>query len=145
MALSAAFTRGKDVTAQYRQNGQQIVAAYSSIKIDEQADSGVDDVNGEDRSRPYIVTNYFTITLEGYTPDLVLMQSFLADIANEDARVAPLDKAVGFKFKTRDGLSVAFRATSVTRGPLSIDSGSRTDPVKQSFSLLARYFDQVVV
>lgn len=144
MATSNAFLRGKDVSLAFRQNGAPVPVVTKTIRVEENATTGADDCNGEDRERPFIVTNSFKITFDGYAPDLVLLDSCLADIANEDSRTTPLDKAIGVKCKLRDGTNVAYRMRGVTRGPFSFDSGDRKATSMQSITYTAQYFDKVV-
>ncbi len=145
MASPNTFTRGKDVRAAIRQAGAPVVAQFKSISVKEEADAGWDDVCGEDRSRPYKVTNGFTITLSGYASQFAILDSCLDYIANEDARTAPLPVQIAFKFSLRDGTQVGYVAAQVVPDPFTVDSGDRKGAVMQSISYRCRYFDPATI
>lgn len=134
---------GKDVQTTYRQNNAPVTFNAQSVSVEENAEEVADQVNGEDRARHQIITDGFTITIKAYAGDLAVLDAHLADIANNDARVAPLNKALTFRFRKHDGTRAAYTATEVTRSPMQIEAGGRKERVMQTLKLRARYFKAV--
>lgn len=133
---------GKDVTCRYRQNNTPVSFQARSIEVEENAEEVADPVCGEDRDRLQIITNFFTITIEAYAPDLAVLEAALEDIANNDAKAAPFNKVFGLRFQFLDGATKkAFVAREVARSPLRVSASGRRDRVMQTLRLRARYFE----
>lgn len=134
---------GKDVFASLRINNIPRIFRAQSIDVEEVAEEVMDQVNGELRGRPQIITDGFTITIKAYTHDLVLLDAWLEDIANNDARLAPTNKVLGLRFSLLDGTRKAYKASEITRSPFQMSAGGRKERVMQTFKLRSRFFDSV--
>ncbi len=137
------FTSGKDVLATYRQNNVPVEFRMQSLDIEENAEEVMDQVNGEDRGRPQLITDGFTATIKAYVPDLLLLDAWLQDIANNDLRLAPFAKSLGVRWRLLDGTRVAYVMKEITRSPFQISAGGRKERVMHTFKLRARYFTSV--
>jgi len=134
---------GKDVKFTFRQNNTPKVINTQTIDLNEVAEEYVDQVNGEDRGRPGIITDYFEVTVKAYVPDLVALDAALEDIANEDSRVAPLKKTCGVQFRKHDGTRAAYVLSEVTRSPFQLSSGGRKERAMQTLKFRARFLKSV--
>jgi len=135
--------RGKDVTIRLAFNNAPLIVKAKTIEVNENADEITDDVNGEDRSELDIVTNYFEINLENYTPNMDVINASLAEIANQDAQNPQTRKIVVIRFTLRGGGPVAYNAKQVTRSPFNLKAGGRKEAVMTTLKLRARYFDRI--
>lgn len=147
MALNVPFARGRNIRFSLRQNGVKRIAAFKTSGIEELADEGADDVNGEERSRFWIVTNGYRVSLDGYTPDFVLLDSFLEDTANDDIANPPLDKLVQVTVNLLDGSTRVYRlsGSGAARSPFKIDASDRKAAIMQSFAYRFPYMAPVTV
>jgi hypothetical protein len=102
-----------------------------------------DDVNGEDRSRPGRMINFWEFQFSGFQRDVLAFNNFLFDIANDDAAAEPLIKSVGILAKMIDGTKAAYLATEVTIDDPELNMGGRTEAVMLNGGFRARYFKPV--
>ncbi len=99
--------------------------------------------DGEDRSRPGRVINFWEFQFSGFQRDVIVFNAFLFDIANDDAQVEPLIKSVGILVKMIDNTKAAYLATEVTIDDPEINQGGRTEAVMLNGGFRARYFKPV--
>lgn len=141
--MDKLFFRGKDARLRLMvaSNDVQLNAKTWSCKAN--TTKFADDVNGEDRSRPGRVINFWEFNFSSYQRDLVAFNTFLFDIANDDAEVQPLIKSVGILIKMIDGTKAAYLATEVTMDDPEMNQGGRTEAVMLNGGFRARYFKPV--
>jgi hypothetical protein len=141
--MDKLFYRGKDVRLRFfiRLRELQLNAKTWSAKLN--STKYADDVNGEDRSRPGRVPNFWEFQFSGFQRDVLTFNEFLFDIANDDAQVEPFIKSVGILVKMIDGTKAAYLATEVTIDDPEINQGGRTEAVMLNGGFRARYFKPV--
>lgn len=144
MATTNQVVRGNNVTFLYQSNNQSISIRVKSFSIEEEGTEGYDEVCGENRGRPFKVTDGFNIGFEAYTEDESLVNDFLAAIQNADASLAPFVKNVGFVVRKLDGTRVAYKASELTPRLMKLSSGSRTDALMFPSGFRAKFFESVV-
>jgi hypothetical protein len=137
------FFRGKDATFRLFQDGKEVLVNAKTWSVKRNTTDGSDGVNGEDRDRPYSVTNFYDLSATCYQRDAKILVALLDDQDNDDAQVAPLDKAVGINIKIIDGSRAAFVAKEVTLGAWELNQGGRTEAVMLTIPLRARYFSKI--
>jgi len=147
MSLNVPFARGRNIRFSLRQNGVKVIAAFKTNRIEELADEGADPVNGEDRDRFWLVTNGYRVNLDGYAPDFALLDSFLADTANDDLSNPPLAKLIQVTVNLLDGSTVAYRlsGTGSSRGPFNIEVPDRKSAIMQACSYRFQRMAQVTI
>lgn len=147
MAVNLPFARGRNIRFSLRQNGVKVIAAFKTNRIEELADEGADPVNGEDRDRFWLVTNGYRVNLEGYTPDFALLDSFLADTANDDVSNPPLSKLIQVTVNLLDGSTVAYRLSGVgsARGPFNVEAADRKAAIMQACAYRFQYMAPVAI
>lgn len=147
MALSTPFARGRNIKFTYRQNGVKVIAAFKTNSIEELADEGADDVNGENRSRFWIVTNGYKVQLDGYTPDFAHLDAWLADTANSDIANAPFDKQIQVVVQLLDGSTAAYRLSGMgsSRSAFKMDATDRKAAIMQQCAYRFPYMQKVAI
>ncbi len=137
------FFRGKDAVFRLFMDGRERLLNAKTWSAKRNTTDGADGVNGEDRDRPYSVTNFYDLSVTCYQKDASILLALLEDQANDDADAAPLDKAVGLNIRIQDGSRAAFVAKEVTLGAWEFNQGGRADAVMLTIPLRARYFSKV--
>jgi hypothetical protein len=137
------FFRGKDAVFRLFQDGRERIVNGKTWSVKRNTTDGADGVNGEDRDRPYSVTNFYDLSVTCYQKDASILLALLEDQANDDAQTVPLDKAVGINIRIQDGSRAAFVAKEVTLGAWELNQGGRADAVMLTIPLRARYFSRV--
>jgi hypothetical protein len=137
------FFRGKDAVFRLFMDGRERILNAKTWSAKRNTTDGADGVNGEDRDRPYSVTNFYDLSVTCYQKDASILLALLEDQDNDDAGVLPLDKAVGLNIKIQDGSRAAFVAKEVTLGAWELNQGGRADAVMLTIPLRARYFSKV--
>ena len=137
------FFRGKDAVFRLFQDGKEELLNAKTWSVKRNTSDGADGVNGEDRDRPYSVTNYYELSVTCYQRDVAVLLALLDDQSNDDAQTTPLNKAVGINIRIQDGSRAAFVAKEVTLGAWELNQGGRPDAVMLTVPLRARYFSKV--
>ena len=141
--MDKLFYRGKDVRLRFFIQSKELQLNAKTWSAKANTTKYVDDVNGEDRSRPGRVINFWEFQFSGFQRDVIVFNAFLFDIANDDAQVEPLIKSVGILVKMIDGTKAAYLATEVTIDDPEINQGGRTEAVMLNGGFRARYFKPV--
>ena len=141
--MDKLFFRGKDVKLRLFIQSAELQLNAKTWSCKANLTKFADDVNGEDRSRPGRIINFWEFAFAGYQRDVVAFNAFLADIANDDAEVAPFIKNVGILIKMIDGTKAAYNATEVTIDDPELNQGGRGEAVMLNGGFRARYFKQV--
>ena len=137
------FFRGKDAVFRLFMDGRERLLNAKTWSVKRNTTDGADGVNGEDRDRPFSVTNLYDLSVTCYQKDASILLALLEDQANDDADAAPLDKAVGINIRIQDSSRAAFVAKEVTLGAWELNQGGRADAVMLTIPLRARYFSKV--
>jgi hypothetical protein len=137
------FFRGKDAVLRLFQDGKEALLNAKTWSVKRNTSDGADGVNGEDRDRPYSVTNFYELSVTCFQRDASVLLALLDDQTNDDAQVTPLAKAVGINIRIQDGSRVAFVAKEVTLGAWEFSQGGRPDAVMLTIPLRARYFAKI--
>lgn len=141
----ADFISGKHTRFTVYFNNQPFVIFTKSWSIEEVATEVADDVNGENRSRLQIITNFYKVDFAGFEEGGGnILQNLLLSTANDDAFNPQMPLAGGLLFNyLNGGGKAAFALNNCSRGPLKIGSGGRTERLIHSLSYRAQYFTQV--
>jgi hypothetical protein len=144
MASTQPFASGKNTVFRCYLNSQPTTLSVKSWSIKEVVVDVKDDVNGEQRARLDVITEYYDINFECYDDSTAsLLEKQLASNANDDAFNPPLNNSVGTLFEYQDGsTSKAFVMNNVTRPPMDIKSGGRTERLSHTLHLRAQYVTQ---
>ncbi len=140
------FLRGRNVHLRFfgGLNGtKEFQCNAETWDVTENADEGQDDIGGEERSRPYLETNYFDVTFSGKQRDMDLLNDFLDDLVNQDANGAPREKGLGIVCDLQDGTKAAYQCTDVTRKAFKLAMTGRTKAFDFSSGFRARFFKAV--
>jgi hypothetical protein len=137
---SKPFMRGRNARLLVQIDGVPQTIRVKRHSVDENATEGADDCNGEDRSRPFIETNFFELGFEPFAEDMALCDAWLGMLANDDAQVAPTPVTFALVFNPRNGTKRAFMGRDCTRRPFKIDAGERTGAIMLPWGFRARYF-----
>lgn len=121
------FTRGKNVQLKLYNDGRPVVIDGKNWSVEQNAVEVADDVNGEDRSRLDIVTNYFSGTVDIYESDETLMNEIMAQQDNQDAFGAPLKQSASIRKRHNDGTKAAYRCSNMVWGPWTSSAPGRTE------------------
>lgn len=141
--MAVPFWSGKNAKVTFLQDNTKVPVDVTSWSVKRNATKVNDGVGGEDRDRLDSITNYFDISLTCKQVGIEDLKKLLEDIDNEDALVAPLDKALAFTIKPNDGSKASFVATEVTVDDWDWASGGRTERQTLTIPLRARYFREV--
>lgn len=141
--MDTPFFYGKDARLRFLIQSAEIQLNAKTWSCKANTTKYADDVNGEDRSRPGRIINFWEFVFSGYQRDVNAFNAFLADIANDDAQVAPFIKSVGILIKMIGGTKAAYLATEVTIDDPEINQGGRTQAVMLNGGFRARYFKPV--
>lgn len=123
------FARGRDLTARVQFNGKPWDIKTKTVRVQEQGEVVMDQVNGEQRARTQKVTDGFLVTCETYEDgNSDILENYIANQANEDAGQRQLPVNPGIRFNWRDGSAGAFVFGGiVTLAPLSLEDGGRKE------------------
>ena len=124
-------------------NNAPFVVIVKSWNVEEVATEVADDVNGEERSRLQIITNFYKSAFACYDDGSSnYLQNLLLMTANDDAFNPQLPMAGGllFNYLTASGQKAAFAMNGATRGPLKVGSGGRVERVMHDLSMRFLYF-----
>jgi hypothetical protein len=127
-------------------NNQPFVVIVKTWSIEEVATEVADDVNGEERSRLQILTNYYKANFACYDDGSSnYLQNLLQSTQNDDAfnPQIPLNGGLLFNYLSGSGTQAAFAMNAATRGPLKVGSGGRVERVMHDLSMRFQYFNQV--
>ena len=141
--MDKLFFRGKDVRLRLFVATKEVQLNAKTWSCKANTTKYADDVNGEDRSRPGRVINFWEFQFSGYQRDVNAFNTFLDDIANDDLDVQPYIKSVGVLVKMIDGTKAAYLATEVTLDDPEMNQGGRAEAVMLSGGFRARYFKPV--
>jgi hypothetical protein len=141
--MDKLFFRGKDVRLRLFIQSQELQLNAKTWSCKANTTKYADDVNGEDRSRPGRIINFWEFQFSGFQRDVNAFNAFLGDIANDDVQAAPFIKSVGILIKMIDQTKAAYLATEVTIDDPEINQGGRTEAVMLSGGFRARYFKPV--
>lgn len=134
---------GSRVRFRFSVDNVPVIIRAETIDLEENADEGVDEVCGEGAGRPWIVEDYWTVTVKSYVSDLAVLDAWLADGANETAGLADLAKSASVRFSLSDGTDVQYSLTECTRSPLATNVSGRKARVMQSYKIRARFCKKV--
>lgn len=143
MATDLTFYKGQQAVFRFFFDGTEVVLNSKSWAVKVNVTKIADGVNGEDRDRLDRVTNYFEITADCFQRDVKILQAMLADIANDDQTVPPLDKGGGVRIKLYDGSRKAFVCKEVVWDDFDFGATARADRAMIKVSWRCRYFDEV--
>lgn len=135
MASIGDHIRGRNVKLSFRQNNAPVVFRTDVIDVEEVGEEGWDQVNGEQRGRPFLVTDGFKLRISAYVHNLDALRSFLSDTANDDVAVAPLKQQAALRLDLLDGTGGAFILQGCKRGLWKLSIGGRKSAVKQEVPL----------
>lgn len=128
MATNFPFTRGLNVTMKLYSDGNPLFINAKNWSVEQNATEVADDVNGEDRSRLDLITNYYSASVDVYQSDESTMQALIDQQTNDDAAATPFKQGASIRIRHRDGTKAAYRLEGVKLGPWSNDVGGRTEP-----------------
>jgi len=134
------FLRGQQAVLRFFSGSSEVVLNAKNWKANPNVTKIADDVCGEDRSRLDRVVNYWEYSADCYTRDMAALDAFLADVANDDTGVAPLDKGAGVRVAPRDGSRKAYVATEVTWDSVDTNAAGRGDRVMITVTFRSRYY-----
>lgn len=141
--MDKLFFRGKDVKLRFFIGPKELQLNAKTWSAKANTTKYADDVNGEDRSRPGRIINFWEFQFSGFQRDIVVFNEFLFDIANDDAQAEPLIKSIGIVIKMIDSTRAAYLATEVTIDDPEINQGGRTEAVMLNGGFRARYFKPI--
>lgn len=124
---STPFYRGRDVTLRLTSNGKPVYFAAKSFQWEQVAVEAADGVNGEDRDRLDLITNYFQGTVDIYAADQTQMQMLLDQQTNDDASGSPFKQTGSVRINHRDGTRSAFKMIGMKIGPWTKNLPGRTE------------------
>jgi hypothetical protein len=128
--------RGKDGKIKYRQNNVPVEFRAESFDVEEIADEGWDSVCGEDFDRPWIVINGCTLTIRSYVHNVSALEAWIADVQNQQARVAELKKVIGLSYQLRDGTTKAYLiGGNSARSPYVLNVSGRKAAIMQTIKI----------
>jgi hypothetical protein len=128
------FARGRDLTARLQFNGKPWDIKSKTIRVQEQGEVVMDQVNGEQRARTQKVTDGFLVTVQCYEDgNSDILTNYIANQSNEDAGQPQLPANVGLRFNFRDGSAAAYIFGGiVTLAPLDLEDGGRKEALMHS-------------
>ena|ERR1700684_89122 len=116
-----------------------LIVASKSFAVDENVTEPVDDVNGEDASRPDIVHNFWELGFNLFQRDMSIFNAWLLLLAAEVSQTAPLVTTCGITYNMRNGTKQSYMLTQCTRRAAKIDASARGDAVMFPSGFRARY------
>ncbi len=143
MANDTKFFRGENAVLKYYQNGKPIYIACKNWSVDQNATECADGVNGEDRDRLDIVTNYFSASADIFQNDQSVMQSIMDAQAAHDAAGLPPRQAGAIQIRHRDGTRANYLLKEMTTGPWGMNNSGRADAVMLSLKFRFTKFTPV--
>lgn len=125
---SVPFFRGKDVTLRFSSNGKPIYLAGKNFQWNQVAVEAADGVNGEDRDRLDLITNYYEGSVDIYQADESVMLALIDQQTNDDANGAPFIQTGSVRINHRDQTRAAYKMKGMKLGPWTQSMSGRTDP-----------------
>lgn len=138
------FARGRDLVTRLQFNGKPWDIKIKTVRVQEQGEVVLDQVNGEIRARTQKVTDGFLVTAQCYEDgNSNILQNYIANQANEDAGQPQLPANVGLRFNFRDGSVGAFIFSGqLTLAPLDLDGPGRKEAIMHTVVFHCQYFGQ---
>lgn len=121
------FLNGKDVTLKLFNDNNPVVISGKSWTVEQNATEIADDVNGENRSRLDILTNYFSGSVDIFQSDVGIMDEIMKQQTNDDAGAVPLTQSASVRKRFRDGSKAAYRCKGMVFGPWTDAAPGRTE------------------
>jgi hypothetical protein len=139
----APFFRGRDAVLRLFVNNKEVLINAKTWSAKPVMTKGKDDLNGEDRARPYAVLDFYEFTFTGYQRDVDAYDAWLSDVANEDTSASPLAKAASMRIGQRGKARAGYVASEITLDEFEMNQGGRTEAVMLNGGFRARYFKKV--
>lgn len=137
------FMKGEHCLLQFYFNGAKVILNAKNWNVRVNVTKIADGVGGENRDRLDVSVNYFEFTANCFNRNTALLDAYLADQANNDTGVAPLDKGAGITVKPRDGSKKAYVAKEMCMDDFDLTMGGRVDRVMNQIGFRSRYFTPV--
>jgi len=137
------FFRGEDVTLKIYQDGAPVYIAAKNWTVDQQATEIQEGVNGEQRDRLDLVTNYYSGSVDIYQADQVLMRAMMDAQQTDDAAATPLEQRASVRIRQRDGTRAAYKLSNCRFGPWTMAQSGRADPVMLTMKFRFTNYDEV--
>lgn len=135
------FWSGKDSRLVFFQDDEQVADFdVMSWSVKPEGTKANDGVCGEDRDRLQYIINNYAIQIEAKQQTIKLLEAFLEDQANKDARAIDLSKALGFLVYPLNGTQAAFQADEIVLDDWTWAVRGRAERNDISMPLRARYF-----
>jgi hypothetical protein len=135
MSSNANFFRGRDVILKLYQDGSPIYLAAKNWEVEENATEVADGVNGEDRDRLDLVTNYYSGSVDIFQNDQEQMNNIIDAQTTDDSGVAPLEQHGGILIRQRDGTRAVYALKNMRLGPWKVTQGGRDQAVMLNLKL----------
>jgi len=124
---STPFLRGKDVVLRFTQQGRPIYLAGKNFQWSQVAVEAADGVNGEDRDRLDLITNYYEGSVDLYMADESVVQALIDQQTNDDAGGSPFVQTGSVRIQHRDQTKAAYKMKQMKLGPWTYNVGGRTE------------------
>lgn len=138
---------GKDVSVTAFRDGNPVKEFNAkSFQLKRNSTEINDPVLGASRDDLDSITNSFSLSFSIYTATADLIDTLLAQQANEDSNAATVDQAVSFRFKTRNGGKFGL----IVSGQMTIDgweigASGRSERVMISVPMRAQFVEKVTL
>lgn len=139
----AAFISGKNAQFIFFQDSNRVVLDVRTWDVGPNGEAVADGVNGEDRDRLQFIINFFEINCECFLQGVEPIRAMLANQAENDLNVEPLEKGIGLIIQPNDGTQAAFEAGEVTTDAWKWNSPGRVDRGTLNIPLRSRTFEEV--
>lgn len=134
------FASGKNHKFVLLLNDDRVPLAPKSWDIEENATEDEDDVNGEDRSRPQKIVNFYSVNITAYVPDTTLLDKMIEYSNHLDLLVGPQESAIGMMVYPNNGTKALFEGSELTIGAWKYASGERRSRSMITIPIKMRYF-----
>ena len=142
MADTSFFT-GQQSVIRFFFNGAELRLNTKSWSVKPDVTKINDSVCGEDADRLDRVVNFWSFEADCLQRDLQIFDAYIADVANDNLAVAPLDKGAGVRFKLRDGTKKVYAGREFVFDESSISASGRSDRTGNKITFRCRYFTSV--
>jgi hypothetical protein len=133
--------RSEDVSLRYFVTGNtEIVLEHISFTIKQVATTGSDNVCGQKRGDPFVVTDYFEVDFEGRQRDLSLLADLITNIASHDASTGENPAVLAFGATPIGQALKNFTFNGVTRKPFTMSASGRADLFKMGAGFYCKDF-----
>ena len=145
MGVPQPFLSGKDAKFRlYMDDGTgklgEVILTAKTWSFKKNVTKTADGVDGEDRDRLGVITNYFEMTASCMTTSADQVEAFILDQANDDAQATPLDKAGRIRLKVIGGKAKNFLLSELVMDDFDLGQGDRAERLMVNISLRFRYF-----